>query len=121
MGEGSQKVQISGYKVNTSWRCNVPYVTLVNTTVLRTLKLLRVNLKILQNKRQMHHLHFDLEIPFLYVYPTETSANLKNEVTYLKKNMLLIIILRETPTYYWTFKKKTKGQRYKNNPSQFPL
>ena len=27
----------------------------------------------------MHHLAFDLEIPFLCIYPTETSANLKNE------------------------------------------
>lgn len=58
MGKGGQKAQISGYKVNTSWRCNVQHVTLVNTTVLQNLKLLRVNLKILQNKRQMHHLHF---------------------------------------------------------------
>ena len=35
MDEGGQKVQISGYKMNKSWGCNVIYsmVTIVNNTV----------------------------------------------------------------------------------------
>lgn len=73
-------------------------MNLVNTTVSQTLKLLRVNLKILQNKRQMHHLHFHLEIPFLYVYPTETSANLKNDM-YISKEKYVTYYNSKNNTY----------------------
>ena len=43
MGEGSQKVQTSSYKINKSWRRNITYSlgTIVNNTVLYIRKLLR--------------------------------------------------------------------------------
>ena len=40
MGEGSQNVQTSNYEINKSWKYNFQHASVVNNTVLHTLKLL---------------------------------------------------------------------------------